>query len=75
MMSVSVAVAIVLALAAGRSFAQAVTDGVGAPGPTVSALWVIVFLALFVAICAWIAIAIWRNERKHRAGREQDLRS
>lgn len=75
MMSIPVAVAIVLAAAAGRSFAQAGAECVGAPGPVVSTLWVIVFLALFVAICAWIAIAIWRNERKDRAGREQDLRS
>jgi len=63
----------VLALVAGRSFAQ--DAGAIAPGPAVSTVWVIVFLALFVAICAWIAIAIWRNERKNRAGRQQNVRS
>jgi len=36
-----------------------------APEPTVSVVWVIVFLALFVGICVWIGVAIWRNERKN----------
>ena len=50
--------------------AQAAMEDGGAamaPEPTVSAVWVVVFLAIFVGICAWIGIAIWRNERKNAA--------
>ena len=47
----------------------AMEDGGAAPGARahVSVVWVVVFLAIFVGICAWIGIAIWRNERKNAA--------
>jgi hypothetical protein len=50
----------------------AMEDGSAAAAaePTVSVIWVVVFLAIFVGICAWIGIAIWRNERKN-AGKAQ----
>ncbi|MCC7080549.1 MAG: hypothetical protein IT530_07750 [Burkholderiales bacterium] len=61
--------AMVLSLVAGTCFAQAIDEGAAsAPEPTVSVVWVVVFLAIFVGICAWIGIAIWRNERKNRKG-------
>jgi hypothetical protein len=60
--------AILLSLFAGTCFAQAMEEGAAsAPEPTVSVAWVIVFLAIFVGICVWIGVAIWRNERKNRA--------
>ena len=69
------ALAMLLALFASAAFAQAMGEGaVSAPGPTVSVVWVIVFLAIFVAICTWIGITIWRNERKHRASSQQNAR-
>jgi hypothetical protein len=40
-------------------------EGAYAPEPTVSVVWVVVFLALFLDICVWIGVAIWRNERKN----------
>ena len=59
--------ATLLSLFAGTCFAQAMEESAAsAPEPTVSVVWVIVFLGLFVFICAWIGIAIWRNERKNR---------
>ena len=62
-----------LALFAGSSFAQAMDDAAAsAPEPTVSFVWVIVFLAVFVGVCVWIGIAIWRNERKNRANTQQN---
>ena len=66
------AVAWVLALFA--CFAQAATeDGAAlAPELTVSAMWVVVFLLVFVGICAWIGFGIWRNERKNAARREDN---
>jgi hypothetical protein len=49
-----------------QAFAQASGEVVHAPSPTVSVFWVVMFLVLFVGICAWIGVAIWRNERKNR---------
>ena len=67
--------AMLLSLFASACFAQAVDEAAaGAPAPTVSVVWVIVFLAIFVGICAWIGIAIWRNERKNRASRPGNAR-
>ncbi|MPZ43217.1 MAG: hypothetical protein GEV05_07440 [Betaproteobacteria bacterium] len=61
------ALAILLSLLASTCFAQAMDEGAAvAPAPTVSVVWVIVFLGIFVGVCAWIGIAIWRNERKNR---------
>lgn len=34
------------------------------PSPTVDTFWVFVFLVLFVGVCVWIGIAIWRAEHK-----------
>ncbi|MGH8638024.1 MAG: hypothetical protein ACREUX_11825 [Burkholderiales bacterium] len=59
------ALAILLSLLASTCFAQAMDEGAAA-APTVSMVWVIVFLGIFVVVCAWIGIAIWRNERKNR---------
>jgi hypothetical protein len=60
--------AILLSLFTGACLAQAVEEGAAsAPEPTVSVVWVIVFLGIFVGICVWIGVAIWRNERKNRA--------
>lgn len=69
------AAAIVFAFAAGHCCAQSVDEAASAPEPAMSMVWVFVFLGIFVGICAWIAIGIWRNERKNRASREQNARS
>jgi hypothetical protein len=67
--------AILLSLFAGVSFAQAVEEGAAsAPEPTVSVVWVIAFLGIFVGVCVWIGIAIWRNERKNRASGSDNAR-
>lgn len=58
---------LVLFACATQALAQASGEVVHAPSPTVSVVWVVVFLVLFVGICAWIGLAIWRNERKNRA--------
>lgn len=39
-----------------------------APEPTVGIGWVLFFLVLFVAICVGIGVAVWRAEKKNRAG-------
>ena len=59
--------AVASVLACFACFVQAaVEEGAAlAPEPTVSGVWVAVFLLVFVGICAWIGIAIWRNERKN----------
>ena len=71
------AAAFLFALVAANCFAvQAIEEGAAnAPEPTVSVVWVIVFLLVFVGICAWIGIAIWRNERKNRVADQQNGRS
>jgi Na+/proline symporter len=70
------ALAILLTFFTASCLAQTVDESAAsAPEPTVSAVWVIVFLAIFVAICAWIGIAIWRSERKNRASSQQNVRS
>ena len=58
-------------------FAQAAMENGAALAPelTVSALWVVVFLLVFVGICAWIGFAIWRNERKNAARREDNAKA
>ena len=38
-----------------------------APEPTVSVVWVGVFVALFVGLCVWFVIAMFRAERKNKA--------
>lgn len=38
-----------------------------APEPTVSVVWVGVFVALFVGLCVWFVIAMIRAERKNKA--------
>ena len=55
----------------------AMEDGgaASAPEPTVGVVWVIVFLGIFVGICAWIGIAIWRNERKNTAKAQANVKS
>ena len=57
--------------------AQAAVDEGSAltPEPTVSVLWVVAFLLVFVGICAWIGFAIWRNERKHSVKREDNAKA
>ena len=53
--------------------APAMEDSAGiAAVPTVSVFWVIAFMALFVGVCVWIAIAIWRSERRDDPKRQQD---
>ena len=32
--------------------------------PTVAVGWVVFFLLLFVAVCVWIGVAIWRADKK-----------
>jgi heme/copper-type cytochrome/quinol oxidase subunit 2 len=67
--------ALLLSLCAGACFAQAMDEGAAhAPEPTVSVVWVIVFLAIFVGVCTWIGIGIWRNERKNRASSQENVR-
>jgi len=50
------------------SIAQAAMQegGVMAPEPQVATFWVFAFLVLFVGICIWIGVAIWRAERKKK---------
>jgi len=50
------------------SFAQAAVQEGGplAPEPQVATFWVFAFLVLFVGVCIWIGIAIWRSERKSK---------
>jgi hypothetical protein len=68
------AAALLLGLCAG--VAQAVDEGGAlAPEPTVSVFWVIAFMVIFFVVCAWIGIAIWRNERRNDPKRGQDARS
>jgi hypothetical protein len=38
-----------------------------APEPTVSVVWVGVFVALFVGMCVWFLIAMVRADRKNKA--------
>ena len=59
------AAAICLALAA--SLVHAAEEGTIVPEPTVDVLWVGVFLLVFIGICVWFGIAIWRSERKSKA--------
>jgi hypothetical protein len=67
--------AILVSLFAAACFAQAVEEGAAsAPEPTVSVVWVIAFLGIFVGVCIWIGIAIWRNERKNRASNSENAR-
>jgi cbb3-type cytochrome oxidase subunit 3 len=69
--------AVAWALAFFASFAQAASeDGAAlAPELTVSAMWVVVFLLVFVGICAWIGFAIWRHERKNAVKREDNAKA
>jgi hypothetical protein len=54
-------------LAVPAALARAAEDGAAlAPEPTVNVAWVAVFLVVFLGICAWFGIAIWRAERKNR---------
>jgi cytochrome c-type biogenesis protein CcmH/NrfF len=46
----------------------AVGEGVQyVPPPLVSIVWVWVFVAVFIGICVWFGIALWRAEKKDRA--------
>jgi len=38
-----------------------------APEPTVSVVWVVVFLVLFVAVCVGIGVGVYRAERASKA--------
>jgi heme/copper-type cytochrome/quinol oxidase subunit 2 len=38
--------------------------------PTVSGFWIAVFLVVFLVVCVWFAIAVWRAERKSQASKE-----
>ena len=38
-----------------------------APEPTVSGVWAVVFVAMFLGLCVWFFVAILRNERKAKA--------
>lgn len=46
-----------------------------APEPTVNVFWVYVFFAVFVGICAWIGIGIWRAEKKNQQTRQGSAQS
>lgn len=50
------------------AFAALEEGGKSAPEPTVGIGWVFFFLFLFAAICVGIGVAIWRAEKKNRAG-------
>jgi hypothetical protein len=56
--------------AAALAVAAAAEGNEFAPEPTVSLGWVWFFLAVFVAICAWFGIAIWRADKKSRVEAE-----
>jgi heme/copper-type cytochrome/quinol oxidase subunit 2 len=54
------------------TYCQSILAAVGespeyAPPPLVSIVWVWVFVAVFVGICMWFGIALWRAEKKDRA--------
>ena len=59
--------AVLLALCAGLSQALAQEGAPSAPEPTVSAVWVLVFVAVFIGVCAWFGYNLWRNDRETRA--------
>ena len=42
------------------------------PAPTVDVVWVVVFLAVFVGVCAWIGIGIIRADRASKSGAAKD---
>ncbi len=66
------AAAMVLAFFAGFTQAAMGEGSALAPEPTVSVMWVVAFLLVFVGICAWIGFTIWRNERKHSTPKRGD---
>jgi hypothetical protein len=67
--------AFLLAAFAGAGGAQAVNTGsVVSLEPSLSVVWLIVFLAIFFVICVWIAVAIWRTERKNRTHSQENAR-
>ena len=54
------------------TYCQAALAAVGegaqyVPPPLVSVVWVWVFVAVFIGICVWFGIALWRAEKKDRA--------
>ena len=60
-----------LCLAAG--IVQAAVDSADKAGkePTVSAIWIILFVLLFVGVCVFIGVAAVRAERKSKATPEK----
>jgi heme/copper-type cytochrome/quinol oxidase subunit 2 len=42
-------------------------DSAATTEPTVDVFWAGIFLVLFLGICAWFVVAIWRAERQNRA--------
>ncbi|MCC6532198.1 MAG: hypothetical protein IT531_06595 [Burkholderiales bacterium] len=57
---------LVLTLFAPLAGAAMEEGGALAPEPTVNVVWVGVFLVLFVGVCVWIGVAIWRAERRSK---------
>ena len=37
------------------------------PAPTVDVVWVFVFLAVFVGLCLWFGIYMWRANKRDQA--------
>ena len=60
-----------LALAAAIGQAAVEQTGKLAPEPTVSVVWVVLFLALFVGVCVVIGVAAVRAERKSKASADK----
>lgn len=69
----SIAVLLSMLMPVMTALAAVGEGGALAPEPTVGIGWVFTFFVLFVGICVWIGIAIYRAERKSKAAQQQDV--
>lgn len=58
--------ATILALAAGMAVAAVDQADKMAPEPTVSGVWIVVFLGVFVLFCVGVGIGIYRADKKSK---------
>jgi hypothetical protein len=69
---ISKLLALLVAACPGALLAAAEGGDKLAPEPTVAAGWVYFFFLVFVGICVWIGIAIWRAEKQTRSAQQQN---
>ncbi len=53
-------------LAVIATLVQAADEAPYVPAPMVNTFWVYAFFVLFVGVCVWIGVAIWRAERRSK---------